>query len=89
MFIDFARVRALQPNETRVVELVATSQYRSVVKEEGRSNFWSPQLAVMAGRFSLHVVKDSSLASALTANPHTLMGTMGTEVCASVLANVR
>ena len=75
---DFARVRALRPNETRVVELVATSQYRSVVKEEGRSNFWSPQLAVMAGTFSLHVAKDSSLAGALTASVTTAGGPLST-----------
>ncbi len=51
---DFARV-AIDAGETVTVELVVTPKYFSVVKDEGNSSFWHPQIAVEAGALELSV----------------------------------
>ena len=71
-------MRSLEPGETRTAELHVTSQYRSVVQEDGKANFWSPKIVVLAGMVSLHVASDSSLQGALTANFTTSGGALTT-----------
>ena len=75
---DFTRIHSLRPGETQTVELVLTSQFRAIVKDDAKANFWTPQIVVMAGIVSLHVAKDSSLAGALTANVTTAGGPLTT-----------
>ena len=51
---DFARV-AIAAGETVTVELVVAPKYFSVVKDEGNSSFWHPQIVVEAGDLELSV----------------------------------
>jgi beta-glucosidase len=51
---DFARV-AIDAGKTVTVELVVSPKYFSVVKNEGNSSFWHPQIAVEAGALELSV----------------------------------
>ena len=51
---DFARV-AIAAGETANVELVVAPKYFSVVKNEGNSRFWHPQIVVEAGDLELSV----------------------------------
>ena len=44
-----------QLNSTKTVSLIVTPKYHSVVKEEGRSSFWQPTIAVEEGTITLHV----------------------------------
>ena len=51
---DFARV-AIDAGQTVTVQLLLTPKYFSVVKDEGNSSFWHPQIAVEAGELELSV----------------------------------
>jgi beta-glucosidase len=51
---DFARVH-IPSGKTVSVDLTVTPKYHSVVKDEGNSSFWNPNIFVESGAISLHV----------------------------------
>ena len=52
---DFERIDTIKVNETRKVSLVLTPRYRSVVYNESSPNWYTPDIRIESGVFSIYV----------------------------------